>query len=74
MSVSTSITGVANMDLETLDSKMARGLTNIVNGGVVKGVPKEQDTVQERHSRMLVGRQIANMIYSHFKVSDVQRE
>ena len=56
------------MDFETLDSKIARGLTNILNGDFKTRVLIEEDKYQNNHAHMLIDRQIAYMMYSHFRL------
>jgi len=68
---SASIIGCTDVDFERLDSKIARGLTKILNGDFKKRVLIEEDKYQEHHAQMLIGRQIAYMIYSHFRLTEV---
>ena len=65
-----SITGSTNHDFETLDCKIARGLSKILNGDFEKRVLIEEDISQEKSRQSLTGRQIAWMIYDHFKLTD----
>ena len=71
LSTSMSTTGVTSHDFETLDSKIARALTKILNGDFKKRVLIEEDKSQGTYHQMLTGRQIAHMIYEFFRLTDI---
>ena len=69
LETSSSITGTAIGNVETWDSKIASKLMNIFNEDFRNKAFKEEATAQQQ-SRFLTKRQIAWMIFDHFKISD----
>ena len=65
-----SITGTATVDCEKPDSNIASGLMKFIRGGFRKIVLSKEEEPQ-LHSMFLTGRQVAWMIYDHFKISDM---
>ena len=61
-----------HVDFETLDTKVAAGLTNIMHGDFKKRVTMRDDQYQVVHKQMLTGRHIAFIMFHHFQINDVE--
>ena len=59
-------------DFETLDGKISTALLKICHGLFQKKVLFEDEKFQKKHDVTLTGRQIAWMIYHHFKISETE--
>ena len=70
LSESYSITGATHGDFETLDFQIASGVMKILHWDFRRRIFIEEERAQQ-NSRFMTGRQIACMIYDHFRISDV---
>ena len=64
LSISTSIVGATSINFEMLESKIARGLTHLLQSDFKQRVMIEEEGAQQKHCQIRIGRQIAFM--THF--------
>ena len=60
------------VDFETLDTKVATGLMKIMHGDFKKRITMKDEEHQMIHKKMLNGRQIAWLMFQHFRINDME--
>jgi len=60
------------VDFETLDTKVAAGLMNIIHGDFKKRVTMRDEQYLVVHKQMLTGRQLAFLMFQHFQINEME--
>ena len=66
---SCSVSGIRTPDFEVLDAKIASGLNKIIRNSHFKWRGSLEEQKAQKEDRFLCGRQIAYLIYNHFRVT-----
>ena len=59
------------MDYETLETKVAAGLMQIMHGDFKKRVTMRDEQYQVVHKQMLTGRQLEFLMFQHFQTNEM---
>ena len=65
---SSSFRGISMPNFEVLDARIASGLNRIIHNSHFKGRISLEEQKAQKEDRFLRGRQIAYLIYDHFRV------